>query len=129
MKAWFTAAVPLTLIAFSLSVAIAKLPPAAPVDPAKAEEKKVRDAAAAATTAAQQARAEDRAAAKYLQTQKAKGNAVTPQMAANSAEMEAKAKEAAAKVAALGAPAGAPPAVAAAATAKPTVVKLEPPKK
>ena len=68
MKAWLTGLAPALLVAVTLGVAVAKLPPTPPMDPAKAEEKK------------------------------AKGKAVTPQMASNSAEMEAKAKEAAAKV-------------------------------
>lgn len=98
MKAWLTGLAPALLVAVTLGVAVAKLPPAPPMDPAKAEEKKAKDAATAAVGAAQQAKAEDRVAARYMMEQKAKGNAVTPQMASNSAEMEAKAKEAAAKV-------------------------------
>lgn len=98
MKAWLTGLAPALVVAVTLGVAVAKLPPAPPMDPAKAEEKKVKDAAAAAVTAAQQAKAEDRVAARYMMEQKATGKAVTPQMAPNSAEMEAKAKEAASKV-------------------------------
>jgi hypothetical protein len=98
MKAWLTGFAPALLVAVTLGVAVAKLPPAPPMDPAKAEEKKAKDAATAATVAAQQAKAEDRVAARYMMEEKAKGKAVTPQLAPNSAEMEAKAKEAAAKV-------------------------------
>lgn len=98
MKAWVTGFAPALLVAVTLGVAVAKLPPAPPMDPAKAEEKKAKDAVAAAVGAAQQAKAEDRAAARYIMEQRAKGKAVTPQMASNSAEMEAKAKEAASKV-------------------------------
>jgi hypothetical protein len=98
MKAWVKALVPATLVVLTLGYAMAKLPAAPPMDPAKAEEKKAKDAASAATAAAQQAKAEDRTVAHYIMEQKAKGKAVTPQMAANTAEMEAKAREASAKV-------------------------------
>ena len=127
MKAWITALAPAAIVAVTLGVAIAKLPPAAPLDPAKAEEKKALDAAAVAATAAQQAKAEDRAVARYLHDQKAKGKVVTPQMAANAAEMDAKAREAAAKVAAAAAPAA--HAMAGMAGAKPAMGKAEAPKK
>ena len=119
MKAWITALAPALLVAVTLGVAVAKLPPTPPMDPAKAEEKKAKDAATAAVAAAQQARAEDRVAARYMLEQKAKGKVVTPQMAANSAAMDAKAKEAMSKVPA---PAPAPGTVPVAA-AKPTTAK------
>ena len=98
MKAVLTALAPAALIVVSLGV-VAKLP-VAPADPAKAEEKKVKDAAAAALTAARLAKAEDRAVAHYLHLQKAKGKAVTPQLPPDAAEMELKAKDAATKAAA-----------------------------
>jgi hypothetical protein len=98
MKAWLTGLAPALVVAVTLGVAVAKLPPTPPMDPAKAEEKKAKDDATAAVAAAQQAKAEDKVAARYMMEQKAKGKAVTPQMASNSAEMEAKAKEAASKV-------------------------------
>ena len=86
---------------------------------AKAEEKKAKDAATAASVAAQQAKAEDRAAAHYLRQQKAQGKVVTPQMQSNWGEMEAKAKEAASKV-----PGAQPaPATPPMAAAKPVAVK------
>ena len=97
MKSFVTALVPLALIAVALGVS-AKLPGTPPMDPTKAEEKKVKDAATAAAGAASQAKAEDRTVAHYVQQQKAKGRAVTPQMLSNWGEMEAKAKEAASKV-------------------------------
>jgi hypothetical protein len=62
-------------------VAVAKLPPPPPLteDQKKAaEEKKVKDAAAAEATKAAQARAEDRAAARYFADMKAKGKQVSP---------------------------------------------------
>jgi len=129
MKSTWTAAAPALLVAMSLGVAFAKIPAPAPLDPAKAEQKKAADAASAAITAAQQAKAEDRTAAYYIQQQKAKGKAVTPQMPPNAAELDAKAKEAAAKAAAATAaitPAPAAPAVVAAAapaTAAPAAPK------
>ena len=122
MKTLLKGLAPALLVAVTLGVAFAKLPPAAPMDPAKAEEKKAKDAATAATVAAQQAKAEDRAAARYMMDQKAKGKAVTPQMASNAAEMDAKAKEAAAKVSGAQPPAPAAPAAPMAA-AKPMAAK------
>ena len=97
MKVFLSALVSMSLIGGTLGVA-AKLPPAASLDPAKAEEKKAKDAATAAVGAMQQAKAEDRVAAYYISQQKAKGKAVTPQMPSNWGEMEAKAKDAASKV-------------------------------
>ncbi len=117
MKTLLKGLAPALLVAVTLGVAMAKLPPAAPMDPAKAEEKKAKDAATTAAVAAQQAKAEDRAAARYVMDQKAKGKAVTPQMASNAADMEVKAKEAAAKVP------GAQPPAPAAPMAKPMAAK------
>ena len=118
MKAFVTALAPLAMVGVALSVA-AKLPPAPPMDPAKAEEKKARDAATVAAGAALQAKAEDKVAVRYLTEQKAKGNAIAPQMASNRGELEAKAKEAASKV-----PGAQPaPAMQPVAAAKPMAVK------
>jgi len=71
------------IVAGSFGLAVAKLPPAPPMDDkakAAAEEKKAKDAAAAEAAKAQQARAEDRVAARYIAEQKAKGKTITPQM-------------------------------------------------
>ena len=71
------------LVATSFGIAVAKLPPAPPMDEkakAAAEEKKAKDAATAEAVKAQQAKAEDRVAARYIAEQKAKGKIVTPQM-------------------------------------------------
>ena len=71
------------LVVVSFGVAVAKLPPAPPMtdeQKAAAEEKKAKDAAAAEVGKAQQAKAEDRVAARYIAEQKAMGKAVTPQM-------------------------------------------------
>lgn len=68
------------LVVGVFSWAVAKLPPAPPMDDkakAAAEQKKAKDAAA---VAAEQARAEDRVVARYIAEQKAKGRVVTPQM-------------------------------------------------
>jgi hypothetical protein len=68
------------LVVGVFSWAVAKLPPAPPLDEkakVAAEEKKAKDAA---DTAAAQARAEDRVAARYIAEQRAKGKIVTPQM-------------------------------------------------
>ena len=72
-----------TLVVALFGVAVAKLPaPPPPTEEQKAaaEAKKAKDAAAADLAKQQQARAEDRVAAKYIADQKAKGVAVTPQM-------------------------------------------------
>ena len=71
------------LVVATFGIALAKLPPAPPLDDkakAAAEEKKAKDAATAEAVKAQQAKAEDRVAARYIAEQKAKGKAVTPQM-------------------------------------------------
>ena len=74
------------LVVATFGVAVAKLPPAAPMTDAQkatAEEAKAKAAAAAATAAQQQAAAEDRVAARYFADMKAKGKQVpAPQMAA-----------------------------------------------
>ena len=71
------------LVVVSFGVAVAKLPPAPPMtdeQKAAAEDKKTKDAAAAEVGKAQQAKAEDRVAARYIAEQKAMGKAVTPQL-------------------------------------------------
>jgi hypothetical protein len=84
LRALITAA----LVIVGFGVAIAKLPPAPPMDDkakAAAEEKKAKDAAAAETAKQQQARSEDRVVARYQAEMKAAGKPVpAPQMAANS---------------------------------------------
>jgi hypothetical protein len=65
--------------------AVAKLPPAPPMDEkakAAAEEKKAKAAAAAEAEKAALARVEDRVVARYMAEQKAKGKPVTAQMPA-----------------------------------------------
>jgi len=71
------------LVVATFGLAIGKLPPPPPMDDkakAAAEEKKAKDAAAAELAKQQQARAEERVAARYIADQKAKGITVTPQM-------------------------------------------------
>lgn len=71
------------LVIATFSLAVGKLPPPPPMDDkakAAAEEKKAKDAAAAEDAKQQQARAEDRVAARYIAEQRAKGITVTPQM-------------------------------------------------
>lgn len=78
--------------------AMAKLPPPPPMDEkakAAAEEKKAKDAAAAEAAKVQQAKAEDRVAARYIAEQKAKGHIVTPQMGPTSQQVAAAAPAAA----------------------------------
>lgn len=121
MKALITTLIPMAMIA-SVGLALgvsAKLPAPPPADPVKAEEKKAKDAAAAASGAALQAKAEDRVAARYITDQKAKGKPVTPQMAPNWGDLDVKAREAASKVPG----AQAAPAVQTMAAARPVAVK------
>ena len=68
--------------AFSLATAgaFAKLPPAPPVDPAKAEEAKQKAADAAKAGGLLQAKYEDKAAANYAARARAEGKAFNPQL-------------------------------------------------
>jgi hypothetical protein len=71
-------------VLLGFGIAVAKLPPPPPMDDkakAAAEEKKAKDAAAAEMAKQEQARAEDRAVAKYQADLRAAGKPVpTPQM-------------------------------------------------
>ena len=82
------------VVVATFGVALAKLPPPAPLTEEQkkaAEEKKAKDAAAAEAAKAAQARAEDRVVAKYQADMKAKGQqAPTPQMGPASAATPAK---------------------------------------
>jgi hypothetical protein len=73
-----------SLVVLAFGIAVAKLPPPAPLTDAQkaaAEEKKAKDAAAADAAKAAQAKAEDRVAARYFADMKAKGKQVpAPQM-------------------------------------------------
>lgn len=73
------------LVVATFGVALAKLPPPAPLTEEQkktAEEKKAKDAVAAEAAKAAQARAEDKVAARYFAEAKAHGKAVpAPQMA------------------------------------------------
>ena len=64
----------------SFGLAVAKLPPLTDEQKAAAAAKKDKDAEVAKKDAADLAKAQDRAASKYIADQKAKGNTVTPQM-------------------------------------------------
>ncbi len=70
--------VPALLVACAVGVAYAKLPPAPPVDPAKAEEAKKKTADAAKKDADNLAKEQDRVADRYIKAQKAKGVTVKP---------------------------------------------------
>ena len=74
------------LVVATFGFAVAKLPPAPPLTDAQkaaAEEAKAKAAAAAEVAKQQQAKAEDRVAARYFADMKAKGKTVpAPQMAA-----------------------------------------------
>ena len=72
------------LIVGPFGAAVAKLPPPAPLTDAQkaaADDKKAKDAAAAEAAKVQQAKAEDRVAARYFAEMKAKGKAVPPPQA------------------------------------------------
>jgi hypothetical protein len=77
------------LVVGTFGVAVAKLPPPAPLNEEQqkaAEEKKAKDAAAAQAAKAAQARAEDRVVAKYFADMKAQGKQVpAPQIGPASA--------------------------------------------
>ncbi len=69
------------LVVATFGVAVAKLPPPAPLTEEQkkaAEEKKVKDAASGEATKAAQGRAEDRTAARYYADMKAQGKQVSP---------------------------------------------------
>jgi len=103
------------LVLAAFGVAMAKLPAPPPLTDAQkvaAEEKKAKDAATAELAKQQQARAEDRVAARYIAEQKAKGIIVTPQMGPASAAATAAAAPAAAPGKAGATPAKAPEAAA-----------------
>ena len=92
------------LVVTTFGIALAKLPPAPPMDDkaqATAEETQAKDA-----VKAQQAKAEDRVAARYIAEQKAKGKVVTPQMAPTVMAAAAPAKGAAPAAKGAPAPAG-----------------------
>lgn len=84
------------LVLACFGVAVAKLPPAPPPTDAQkvaAEEKKAKDAVAAEAAKAAQARAEDRAVARYHAMLKAEGKPIPPpQLPPASAAQSAPAK-------------------------------------
>ena len=85
-----------TLVVASFGIAVAKLPPAAPMTDAQKAEAKAKADAAADLAKQQQAKAEDRVAAQYFASMKAQGKVVPPpQMAAASTAPVAPAKAAA----------------------------------
>ena len=103
------------MVLAAFGVAMAKLPAPPPMTDAQkvaAGEKKAKDAAAAELAKQQQARVEDRVAARYIAEQKAKGNTVTPQMGPAAAAAAATATPAAAPGKASATPAKAPEAAA-----------------
>lgn len=72
------------LVVGMFGMAVAKLPPPAPLTDAQkaaADEKKVKDAVAADAAKGQQTKAEDRVASRYFAEMKGKGKAVSPPQA------------------------------------------------
>ena len=85
-----------TLVVASFGIAVAKLPPAAPLTDAQKAEAKAKADAAADLAKQQQARAEDRVAAQYFANMKTQGKVVPPpQLAAAPAAPAVPAKAAA----------------------------------
>ena len=85
-----------TLVVASFGIAVAKLPPAAPMTDAQKAEAKAKADAAADLAKQQQAKAEDRVAAQYFASMKTQGKVVPPpQMAAAPAAPAVPAKAAA----------------------------------
>ena len=83
-------------VVVSFGVAVAKLPPAAPLTDAQKAEAKAKADAAADLAKQQQAKAEDRVAAQYFANMKAQGKAVpAPQTTAAPAAPATPAKAAA----------------------------------
>jgi len=72
-----------TLVVASFGVAVAKLPPAAPMTDVQKAEAKAKADAAADLAKQQQARAEDRVAAQYFANMKAQGKVVPSQRLAS----------------------------------------------
>jgi len=70
------------LVVTAFGVAVAKLPPAPPMTDEQKAEKAAKDKASADAEAAKVNKAMDRAAARYIADQKAKGITVNPQMPA-----------------------------------------------
>jgi TctA family transporter len=73
------------VVVASFGLAVAKLPPLTDEQKTAAAAKKDKDAEVAKKDAADLAKAQDRAASKYIAEQKAKGVTVTPQMGATPA--------------------------------------------
>ena len=85
-----------TMVVASFGVAVAKLPPAAPLTDVQKAEAKAKADAAADLAKQQQAKAEDRVAAQYFANMKAQGKVVpAPQLAAAPAAPAVPAKAAA----------------------------------
>ena len=68
------------LVVTAFGVAVAKLPPVPPMTDEQKAEKAAKDKASADAEAAKLNKAMDRAAARYIADQKAKGITVNPQM-------------------------------------------------
>ena len=84
------------LVVASFGLAVAKLPPAAPLTDAQKAEAKAKADATADAAKQQQAKAEDRVAAQYFATMKAQGKVVpAPQLTAAPAAPAVPAKAAA----------------------------------
>lgn len=88
------------LVLLAFGVAVAKLPPPPPMTDEQKAEKAAKDKATADLAKEQQARAEDRVAARYIAEEKAKGVTITPQMGPTSGAAAKSASAATTKAAA-----------------------------
>ncbi len=82
MRTTLRALIAAGVVVASFGLAVAKLPPLTDEQKTAAAAKKEKDAEVAKKNAADLAKAQDRAAAKYIADQRAKGKTVTPQMGA-----------------------------------------------
>lgn len=80
MRTTFRALIAAGVVVASFGLAVAKLPPLTDEQKAAAAAKKDKDAEVAKKDAADLAKAQDRAASKYIAEQRAQGKTVTPQM-------------------------------------------------
>jgi hypothetical protein len=82
MRTTFRALIAAGVVVASFGLAVAKLPPLTDEQKAAAAAKKDKDAEVAKKDAADLAKAQDRAASKYIAEQRAQGKTVTPQTGA-----------------------------------------------
>jgi hypothetical protein len=97
MRTTLRALIAAGVVVASFGLAVAKLPPLTDEQKTAAAAKKDKDAEVAKKDAADLAKAQDRAASKYIADQRAQGKTVTPQMGATPPPSAAPAPEKAKK--------------------------------